>query len=49
MNPVRDDGATYDGWTETVALNAEATEQALWAGILELRALLPAHEVGCGN
>ncbi|MFI7057430.1 hypothetical protein ACIBLB_35690 [Streptosporangium canum] len=38
--PVRDGKGTYDGWTETVPLNDEITVEALWTGVLELRALL---------
>ncbi len=38
--PVRDQGATYDGWTETVALSEETTTASLWAGIVQLHALI---------
>ncbi|MGY4963140.1 hypothetical protein [Streptomyces sp. 900105245] len=38
--PVRDEGRTYDGWTETAPVTPDLPIGSLWNGVLELRKLL---------
>ncbi|MGF1427495.1 helix-turn-helix domain-containing protein [Kitasatospora sp. LaBMicrA B282] len=38
--PVRDHGRTYDGWTETVPVTADASREVLWEGVVQLHNLL---------
>jgi hypothetical protein len=38
-HPVRDGEETYDGWTETISLEA-TTAQAVWEGVLELSGMV---------
>ncbi|ROO82924.1 hypothetical protein EDD29_0409 [Actinocorallia herbida] len=39
-DPVLDEGETYDGWTETVALTDELTPDVLWKSVLELKIVI---------
>ena len=36
LEPVRDGGRSYDGWTETASLSSAMTVEVLWSGVLQL-------------